>query len=162
MHLSDRITGLFLALLGALAAWGGSRLPGVPGQEIGPAVFPMVVGIGLVLCGVMIAFGIGHSFEEEEVDEISKAPGLAAHLGRFRGAAALAPPALLLFYVFAADRLGFLLTAFVVVLAGSLAMGARFRLALPLAIAAPLLVHLVFYKLLRVPLPEGLLAAPWA
>jgi putative tricarboxylic transport membrane protein len=35
-------------------------------------------------------------------------------------------------------------------------------LAVPLAIAAPLLVHLVFYKLLRVPLPAGLLPAPWA
>ena len=27
---------------------------------------------------------------------------------------------------------------------------------------APLLVHLVFYKLRRVPLPAGLLPAPWA
>ncbi len=41
MHLSDRITGGVLVLLGALAFWNGSRLPAVPGQEIGPAVFPM-------------------------------------------------------------------------------------------------------------------------
>ena len=48
------------------------------------------------------------------------------------------------------------------VLATALAFGARWRLAVPLAILAPLLVHLVFYKLLRVPLPAGLLPAPWA
>ncbi len=162
MHLSDRITGLFLALLGALAAWGGSRLPGVPGQEIGPAVFPMVVGIGLVICGVMIAFGIGHSFEEPEPDDPGTVPGIAALLGRARALAALVPPLLLLFYMLAADRLGFLITAAIMVLVGALAMGARWRLALPLAVLAPLFVHLVFYKLLRVPLPEGLLAAPWA
>ena len=60
------------------------------------------------------------------------------------------------------SRLGFLLTAAAIVLAASLTFGARWRLAVPLAIAAPLLVHLVFYKLLRVPLPAGLLSAPWA
>ena len=58
MHLSDRITGLCLALLGSLAFWGGSRLPAVPGQDVGPAAFPMVIGTGLVLCGLMIAFGM--------------------------------------------------------------------------------------------------------
>ena len=40
MQLSDRVTGLFLVALGGLAAYGGSRLPPVPGQQIGPNVFP--------------------------------------------------------------------------------------------------------------------------
>ena len=74
---------------------------------------------------------------------------------------ALVPPALLVFYVFAVDRLGFLPTAAAIVLTASLALGARLRLAVPLAIGAPLFVHLVFAKLLRVPLPSGLLPAPW-
>ena len=39
MHLSGRVTGLFLALLGSLAFWGGSLLPAVPGQDVGPAAF---------------------------------------------------------------------------------------------------------------------------
>ena len=33
--------------LGAAAAYGGSLLPPVPGQQVGPNVFPMVVGAGL-------------------------------------------------------------------------------------------------------------------
>ncbi len=154
MQLSDRVTGGVLVLLGAAAAYAGSRLPAVPGQDVGPAAFPMLIGGGLVVCGLMIALGIGHAFEAPEEDA-EGAPRLA-------GLRALLPPALLVFYVVAVDRLGFLLTAAAIVLAASLTFGARWRLAVPLAIAAPLLVHLVFYKLLRVPLPAGLLPAPWA
>jgi len=47
------------------------------------------------------------------------------------------------------------------VLAAALALGARWRLALPLAALAPFGVHLVFGKLLRVPLPAGLVPTPW-
>ena len=55
----------------------------------------------------------------------------------------------------AVDRLGFLPTAAVMVLITSLALGARLRLAIPMAIGAPLFVNLVFLKLLRVPLAVG-------
>jgi putative tricarboxylic transport membrane protein len=73
MRLPDRVIGLLILGLGAVVAYAGSRLPPVPGQQVGPNVFPFVIGIGLCLCGLMIAFGIGRSFEEEaEVD-------LAAH-----------------------------------------------------------------------------------
>jgi putative tricarboxylic transport membrane protein len=154
MQLSDRVTGGALVLLGAAAAYAGSRLPAVPGQDVGPAAFPVLIGGGLVLCGLLIAFGVGQGFE---------APDEAAEgAPRFAGSRALLPPALLLFYVLAVARLGFLPTAAAMVLAAALAFGARWRLAVPMAIAAPLLVHLVFYKLLRVPLPAGLLPAPWA
>jgi putative tricarboxylic transport membrane protein len=161
MHLSDRVTGLFLVVLGALAYWGGSRLPAVPGQDVGPAAFPMVIGTGLVLCGMLIAAGIGHSFEAAEPDEDVKAPGLARHLGRMGWLAAFLPPALLIFYVFAADALGFLLTAAFLLLVSARALGASWRLALGVTLLAPPFVHLIFGKLLRVPLPDGLLAAPW-
>jgi putative tricarboxylic transport membrane protein len=162
MHLSDRVTGGFLVLLGALAFWGGSRLPGVPGQDVGPAVFPMVIGAGLVLCGSLIAFGIGRSFEEAPPESDERAPGLAGMLGRYAPLAALVPPALLIFYVIVVERLGFLPTAAIMVLACALALGASWRLALGLALLAPPAVHLAFYKMLRVPLPDGLLTAPWA
>ncbi|MBW6399057.1 tripartite tricarboxylate transporter TctB family protein [Roseomonas sp. HJA6] len=161
MHLSDRVTGLCLALLGSLAFWGGSRLPAVPGQDVGPAAFPMVIGTGLVLCGLMIAFGIGHTFEVEEPAEREEAPGLAKLLGGLDWLAAFLPPVLLLFYVVAADRLGFLITAAIMLLVASRALGASWRLAIGVTVLAPPFVHLVFYKLLRVPLPDGPLTMPW-
>lgn len=165
MPFSDRVTGLFLVALGGAAAYGGSLLPPVPGQQVGPNVFPMVVGFGLVLCGAMIALRIGHSFEEEpEIEPFPPGaePEPEAHQQSWhRGLLALIPPGLLLFYVFAVDRLGFALTAAVMVFTTAIALGARSRLAIPLAIFAPIAVHLVFSKLLRVPLPQGLIPMPW-
>jgi putative tricarboxylic transport membrane protein len=158
MHLSDRVTGLFLAVLGALAFWGGSRLPAVPGQDVGPAAFPMVIGTGLVLCGLLIAAGIGRSFEAQEAPEQAPSRGLAKRLGP---GAAILPPVLLIFYVLVAERLGFLPTAAIMLAVSALALGASWRLAIGVALIGPPAVHLVFYKLLRVPLPDGVLPAPW-
>ena len=74
MQLSDRITGSAIAALGAVAFFYGSKLPPVPGQQVGPSAFPMVVGAGLALCGGLIVFGIGRHFEEvAEADVASHA-----------------------------------------------------------------------------------------
>ncbi|WP_043360934.1 tripartite tricarboxylate transporter TctB family protein [Belnapia sp. F-4-1] len=154
MQLSDRVTGGVLVVLGGLAAWSGSRLPAVPGQDVGPAAFPLLIGSGLVICGALIALGIGRSFEAPE-EEVS------ATGSRLSGLRVLIPPALLLFYMLASEPLGFLLTGAIIVFAVAVALGARMRLAVPLAVVAPALVHLAFYKLLRVPLPDGVLPAPW-
>jgi putative tricarboxylic transport membrane protein len=161
MRLPDRVTGLFLVGLGAAAAYGGWLLPPVPGQPVGPNVFPLVIGTGLALCGLAIAFGIGHSFEEEE--ELIPVEGSqpTPPAGKFYGLRALLPPALLLFYVVVADRLGFIITAALIVFVTSSALGARWKLSLPLAVLAPIGIHLIFSKLLRVPLPAGLLPMPW-
>jgi putative tricarboxylic transport membrane protein len=155
VHLSDRVTGAVLVALGGAAAIVGSRLPGVPGQDVGPSAFPLVIGSGLIICGVLIALGIGRSFEAQEEEEAGPGPW------RLGGLRALIPPALLTFYVYASEPLGFLLTGAIMVFVAALALGARPRLAVPIAIVAPLLVHLAFYKLLRVPLPAGVLPAPW-
>jgi putative tricarboxylic transport membrane protein len=160
MRLPDRVTGLFLVGLGGWAAYGGWLLPPVPGQPVGPNVFPLVIGTGLALCGLAIAFGIGHSFEEEE-EIVPFEAGKAPARGKLYGLRALLPPALLLFYVAVADRLGFILTAALIVYVTATALGARLKLSLPLAVLAPIVIHLIFSKLLRVPLPIGLLPTPW-
>jgi putative tricarboxylic transport membrane protein len=166
MRLSNRFTGLFLVGLGAVAAYAGSRLPPVPGQPVGPNVFPLVIGIGLALCGAMIALGIGQRFEDEAEAELAAhtdhSPEETRPKSIFWGLRALIPPALLLFYVMAVDKIGFIPTAATIVLIAALALGASLRLAVPLAALAPVAVHLIFYKLLRVPLPDGFLPMPWS
>jgi putative tricarboxylic transport membrane protein len=171
MRLPDQVTGSFLVVLGTAAAYGGWLLPPVPGQPVGPNVFPLVIGAGLALCGLAIAFGVGRSFEEEEelvpvepgqieqgqIEQKAKTPPA----GPLHGLRALLPPALLLFYVVAADWLGFYITAALITYATSAALGAKWKLALPLAVLAPVGIHLIFGKLLRVPLPDGLLPMPW-
>lgn len=166
MQLSDRLTGPVIATLGAAAAYGGSLLPNVPGQQVGPNVFPMVVGSGLVVCGLLIAFGIGRSFEDEAEADLARSEAAKGVVepapAHYSGWLTLLPPALLVFYTLAVDPLGFVPTAALMIVALCLAFGGSLRLAIPLALIAAAFVHLVFYKLLRVPLPPGLLPMPWA
>jgi len=115
----------------------------------------------------MIAFGIGQRFEQEaeadlaaHSDQPTEDEVLASH-SRVYGLRVLIPPALLVFYVLAVDVLGFFLTTAAMIMVTAFAFGARLRLALPIALIAPVFVHLVFYKLLRVPLPAGLIPMPW-
>lgn len=164
MKLPDRLTGPVIAALGVAAWWGGSRLPPTPGQQIGPDVFPMVIGLGLILCGAMIFFRLGASFEEEDklvTAEEAGVPNRAVEPIRWVPFKVLTPPALLFFYAMVVDRIGFWPTAIVMVGAVAMALGSTWRSALVLAALAPPVVHLVFAKLLRVPLPAGLLPFPW-
>ncbi len=163
MQLSDRLTGGAIAALGSAAFFYGSKLPPVPGQQVGPSAFPMAVGAGLVICGALIVFGIGRHFEEvAEADMASHtAPELLEPLPAWRNWLALLPPALVLFYALASEPLGFLPTAAIMVAAASFAFGAKPKLAIPLAIIAPFIINLIFLKLLRVPLPGGILPFPW-
>jgi putative tricarboxylic transport membrane protein len=129
----------------------------------------MVVGVGLGLCGILIALGVGSGLEEEAEADLAAhtdhAPpqpsGLALALGRFSWLGILLPPGALVFYALFVDSLGFFLTAALMILVAALAFGARLRLALAMAVVGPLVIHLIFYKLLRVPLPPGLIPVPW-
>jgi putative tricarboxylic transport membrane protein len=164
MRLSDRVTGTFLVALGGVTAYAGSLLPPVPGQQVGPNAFPLVCGSLVALCGVLIAFGVGSRFEEEaEADLVAHGGVIESELpqSRLYKLRVLIPPALLFFYVFAVDILGFVPTAAIIAFVISVALGARLKLAIPVALLSPLGVHLVFFKLLRVPLPDGLLPMPW-
>jgi putative tricarboxylic transport membrane protein len=173
MKVSDRITGLMLVILGGFVYWGGSKLPPVPGQQVGPDVFPMVIGAALAICGLLIAFGIGRTFEEEEkivVDENGnavEAQALAKPLTRLEtficgGWKILVPPTALFFYYFASEKLGFWITAALMIFALAKSQGASLKATLALTVIAPAVVHLIFFKLLRVPLPLGFLKFPWA
>ena len=61
------------------------------------------------------------------------------------------------FYVLAVQRLGFLVTATIILLALFLQLRVKPWLAVVVALAAALVIHLAFYKLLRVSLPWGVL-----
>jgi putative tricarboxylic transport membrane protein len=165
MRISDRVSGIGLIVLGGLAAWGGSRLPPVPGQQIGPNVFPMVVGIGLMLCGLLITLHIGRSFEDEAEADFAAHGGEAASEqasdSPWFGLRALIPPVLVLFYVLASERIGFIATGGIMVFVCAMVLGAKVKHALPVAVVVPFCVHLIFFKLLRVPLPTGFIPTPW-
>jgi len=61
------------------------------------------------------------------------------------------------FYIALSERIGFLFVAPLCLVAVFRALRVSWRQAVPWAIGGTLLVHVAFYKLLRVPLPWGLL-----
>ena len=126
----------------------------MPGQKFGPAWFPGAIAIGLAACGVALAVsGARHRGPWYALPDWVQRPRPRAGV-----AAVLAG---LVFYILLADRLGFHLTAIALVAAWVRILGASWRVTVPVALLAPLIIHLAFYKGLRVPLPWGLLER-WA
>lgn len=145
----DRWVGLALALLGSAVFWSARAFPDVPGQRLGSGFLPMIVGVGLVVCAVMLMVRRPRGAP----DSTSAEPGAErSWLG-----APLAVLASIGAYVGFADALGFLIVAPICLLALFRAFGLRWSAALGWAVAGTVVVHLCFYKGLRVPLPWGVI-----
>jgi putative tricarboxylic transport membrane protein len=126
----------------------------MPGQKFGPAWFPGLIAVGLAICGALLIFrGLRERSPWVALPEWIHSPRARA------GIAALVCG--LAFYVLAADTLGFHITGIVLLVVWMRLLGASWRVTLPLAILSTLVIHFAFYKLLRVPLPWGVLE-PWA
>ncbi len=150
MKQTDRWLGLGLFLLGAALLWSARAFPDVPGQDVGAGFLPMIVGAGFLACGLgLVARSRRSSAYSDETG--TGQPG-SEHFG-----SASVVIGAIVFYIALADRLGFLIVAPLCLLAVFKAMRVSNKQALIWAIAGTLLVHVGFYKLLRVPLPWGLL-----
>lgn len=150
MRRTDASVGIGLALLALAVLWTARAFPDVPGQKLGAALLPMIVGAGLLLCalGLIVRSLRGKAY----VDEAPRAAAGSEHFG-----SALVIVGAVLAYLLLSERLGFLLIAPLCLLAVFRALRVGWRPAIGWAIGGTLLVHLAFYKLLRVPLPWGVI-----
>jgi len=152
VKLNDAIFGLVLMLLGAAVLVAIQGYPKIPGQPVGPALFPGLIASGLCIGGVLL---VARGWRERAAqawlvwDDWVRSPRHVLALAVLLGS--------VVFYILAADKLGFLLTASLVLAALFLVLRVKPLTALSLAVVATLLVHFAFYKLLRVPLPWGVL-----
>lgn len=156
MKLNDVLSGALVGAFGIAVLAGARGFPDIPGQKIGPGVFPGLIAAGLFICAVLLVRrGLGSLASEGWVR-------LPDWLGNRRAAPGfLLVPASLAFYVAMADELGFIPTAIGILLAMFLAFGVHWRRAFMVALPGSLIIHFLFYKLLKVPLPWGLLS-PYA
>jgi putative tricarboxylic transport membrane protein len=121
----------------------------MPGQKFGPAWFPGLIAVGLIICGALLAAPAMRSGAP-----LLELPAWIRSARPVVGVASVV--AGLLFYVLAADKLGFYLTALLIQVVWMRVLGASWRLTLPVALIATVVIHLSFYKLLRIPLPWGI------
>lgn len=152
MKVNDALIGAALVVLGAVVLWHIQGFPPMPGQKYGPAWFPGLIAIGLVLCGALL---VASRLRATVPAPLFTLPEWARRARPV--ASVVSVVAGLVVYVLAVDKLGFHVTAAVLLLAWSRLLGASWRLAVPVSIAATVVIHLAFYKLLKVPLPWGLL-----
>jgi putative tricarboxylic transport membrane protein len=126
--------------------------PKIPGQNVGPALFPGIVAAGLVGCAVLLILSGVRS--RAQVRWVEGLPWLRSprHVGAF-----VAVIAATIAYVLLANRVGFLIVAPLALLAMFVAFGVRPVVAVVVAVAGTLVIWYAFYKLLRVPLPWGVL-----
>jgi putative tricarboxylic transport membrane protein len=112
-----------------------------------------VISAGLVICGLLLtARGLRRPAPGGRLiafDDWARNPVIVI---RF-----LSVPIGLLFYVLTSDFLGFHIAASLAMLAWLLVFGMKPLPAVAVAIAFPIIMHLAFYKILRVPLPWGVL-----
>lgn len=152
MKVNDALAGAALVALGATVLWHIQGFPPMPGQKFGPAWFPGLIAVGLVGCGALLVVARLRATTSEPPIAL---PAWTRRAKPLAGVASVI--AGLLLYVLAADKLGFHVTAAALLLVWSRLLGATWRLAVPVALAATVAIHLAFYKLLKVPLPWGLL-----
>jgi putative tricarboxylic transport membrane protein len=152
LKLNDAVFGALFLLLSLLVLWTVQSYPKIPGQNVGPAAFPAIAASVLGLCGLLLIV--------QGMRQRDRAPWLqrGEWTGRAPQLIAFAITVLgLLLYVLASERLGFIVTGIVMLAALMRALKVRWFSALAVAIVATVLIHVAFYKGLRVPLPWGVL-----
>jgi len=141
----DQLTGAALALVGVLVAWQSWQYPMGSLAEPGPGYLPFALGVALAGFGALVAIAGGRSpaFRWREFDDGPK--GLAILAG-------------LAFAALALERLGYRITIAVLLLYYLGVLERRpWTRTIVLTVIVSLGSHYVFAKLLRVPLPIGVL-----
>lgn len=150
MRRIDRWLGLALALLAGAVLWSSRAFPAVPGQKVGAGFLPALVGAGLLLCGLALVWRSWRgAYAEEDASAAEREPERLGPAAVVIG--------VVVGYITLADRIGFLIVAPLGLWAVFTALRVKPLPALAWAVAGTVVVHLAFYKLLRVPLPWGVL-----
>jgi putative tricarboxylic transport membrane protein len=152
MKISDAIFGALFVLLGIVVIVHVQAFPRIPGQQVGPGLFPGLIAAAFVVCGVLLVVaGIRKRATEpwhETADWMRSGRHFIAFTAIIGGVAV---------YVMLADAVGFLILAPILLWVWFTTLGVRRMAAIVVAVVATLVIWYAFYKVLRVPLPWGVL-----
>jgi putative tricarboxylic transport membrane protein len=152
MKINDVLSGVLVGAFGAAIYVHARSFPPMPGQNVGPNMFPQLIAAGLMICAIMLVIrGVKTVGTEGWIT-------LPHWWGQRRIALGfLLIPLVLVFYVAVSESLGFIPTAVILLMALFLVFKVRLQTALIVAMLGSLCIHTLFYKLLKVPLPWGIL-----
>jgi putative tricarboxylic transport membrane protein len=153
MKLHDTLSGLALLIIALLVALNTADFPEIPGQQIGPAVFPRILAALLALCAGLLMVRARLPARDQAWVQLGAWLQSPVHRRNF-----VITITCLLFYVLASELLGFLVCGLLILCVMFRALSVKPMHILPIAIGITLLIHTLFYKGLRVPLPWGVLS----
>jgi putative tricarboxylic transport membrane protein len=156
MRFNDAFLGLAFLCLSIVVLVDIQSYPEFSGQRIGPGAFPGLIVVLLAGCSFALIWRGWRERREQGLIAVGAWLSSPRHVRNF-----LATVGALAFYILAADKLGFLLCGTLILLALFSTLRVRPALSIPLAIVTTVVIHLTFYKLLRVPLPWGVLPVLW-
>lgn len=149
MKFNDATSGVVLLALALAVIAHSWSFPKMPGQFVGPGLFPILTAIALATGAVvLIVRGMRARSTQPWVrlDDWARRPVL---LFRFASI-----PVFILIYVLLSDAVGFVPLAFVGLTLLFLIAGIRIVTAVPVAVATTAAIYYAFAVILRVPLPR--------
>jgi putative tricarboxylic transport membrane protein len=152
MRFNDAVFGVLLIVF-AIAEIAYTRtFPSLHGQAYGPDLFPILIGVGFLITGAILTI---QGLAQRAVQPLVETGAWAADRRNVVNFALVLLA--LLFYIAASDWLGFILTAFVIMLVLLKSFGSGMVAALVIAALTTLGIHTLFARVLLVPLPWGVL-----
>ncbi|HEY3177348.1 MAG TPA: tripartite tricarboxylate transporter TctB family protein [Casimicrobiaceae bacterium] len=152
MKFNDAVFGAVLLVLGIAVLVHVPSFPQMAGQKVGPALFPGLIAAGLIACAlILIVNGVKQRATQPWINT-GEWTRSRQHIGAF-----FVTIGVVVAYIALADKVGFLIIGPLVLFALFIAYGVRPITAFAVAIVVTLVIHYAFYKLLRVPLPWGVL-----
>jgi len=156
----DAVWGALLLAFSAALLVHVQGFPKIPGQQVGPSALPGALAVGLAICGALLLVSglrahFGRAKSEGRVTRWVELPEWFASRPQVLGFVVLVGINVL--YLLVVQRLGFILTGVVYLTALMWALRVPPVRALVVSTLMTLLIHYAFYKLLRVPLPWGVL-----
>jgi putative tricarboxylic transport membrane protein len=148
MRFNDAVIGIFIVIFGLVIVIHVQSYPDMGDGMPGPSLFPTVIGVLLMITGaVQIPKGL-----RSGASLVSLLPEFNAHgIGNILSVIIAS-----LFYIYASDFLGILLTSFCIMFGMMQVLKAKVVISAVVSIGATLCIYVIFNKCLMVPLPLGI------
>lgn len=153
MRFNDLVSGAIMIAAALLVIVLTLRFPEFPGQNYGPAVFPRLLSVLMILCGLLMVIRGYASWRAGA--PLAEIPSWARDPVNVVSALLVLGSALA--YIFILDAIGFVPLTLVVLLILFLWFKVRVPVAVVTAFVAAFGINWFFASLMRVPLPRGLM-----
>lgn len=152
MRFNDAIFGIVLIAFALAVIAYAQTFPSLHGQDYGPDLFPVIIGVGLIVCGVIL---IIKGLAQRSTMPLAAVGEWAQNRGNVLNVVLLLGS--IVFYILISGWLGFILTSLVVLTTLLVRLGSSWSTSLIVAVTTTFVIHTLFAKVLLVPLPWGIL-----